>query len=56
MSRAMYTNSDLYTFPSVETDSLDTGLHFDFVEDGVYEGKGLNLAEARKAADAVVAM
>lgn len=45
---------DLYTFPNVETDSHAVGLSFEYVPDGVYEGKGLNMAEARRVADAVV--
>lgn len=53
-SNVSFYDGDLYTFPSVETDSYDTGLHFEYVEDGVYEGKGLNLVEARRVADAVV--
>lgn len=53
-SNVHFYDADLYTFPSVETDSLESGLHFEYVENGVYEGKGLNLAEARKVADAVV--
>ena len=53
-SNVSFYDGDLYTFPSVETDSYDTGLHFEYVEDGVYEGKGLNLIEARRVADAVV--
>lgn len=53
-SNVQFYDADLYTFPSVETESLDSGLHFEYVENGVYEGKGLNLAEARKVADAVV--
>lgn len=53
-SNTNFYNSDLYTFPSVESDSNDTGLQFHFVPDGVYEGKGLNIVEARTVADAVV--
>lgn len=53
-SNVNFYDSDLYTFPSVETDAYDSGLHFEFVAEGVYEGKGLNVAEARKVADAVV--
>ncbi len=53
-SNVSFYDSDLYTFPSVETDSYDSGLHFEFVAEGVYEGKGLNIAEARRVADAVV--
>ena len=53
-SNVHFYDADLYTFPSVETDSLESGLQFEYVEDGIYEGKGLNLTEARKVADAVV--
>ena len=53
-SNVSFYDSDLYTFPSVEADAYDSGLHFEFVPEGVYEGKGLNMAEARRVADAVV--
>jgi superfamily I DNA and/or RNA helicase/very-short-patch-repair endonuclease len=53
-SNINFYDAELYTFPSVETDNDETGLHFEFVADGVYEGKGLNLIEARRVADAVV--
>jgi very-short-patch-repair endonuclease len=53
-SNVSFYDSDLYTFPSVETDSQAKGLSFEYVPDGVYEGKGLNLMEARRVADAVV--
>ena len=53
-SNVNFYDSDLYTFPSVETDSQRAGLSFEYVADGVYEGKGLNMAEARRVADAVV--
>ena len=53
-SNVSFYDSDLYTFPSVETDSYDSGLHFEFVAEGIYEGKGLNIAEARRVADAVI--
>lgn len=53
-SNVSFYDSDLYTFPSVETDSQHAGLSFEYVADGVYEGKGLNMAEARRVADAVV--
>jgi very-short-patch-repair endonuclease/signal recognition particle GTPase len=53
-SNVSFYDSDLYTFPSVETDSYDSGLHFEFIAEGIYEGKGLNIAEARRVADAVV--
>lgn len=53
-SNVSFYDSDLYTFPSVETDSQHAGLSFEYVADGVYEGKGLNLKEARRVADAVM--
>ena len=53
-SNVAFYDSDLYTFPSVETFSASQGLHFEHVPDGLYEGKGLNLAEARRVAGEVV--
>jgi very-short-patch-repair endonuclease len=53
-SNVSFYDGDLYTFPSVETGSDAAGLRFDFVDGGVYEGKGLNLVEARRVADEVV--
>jgi very-short-patch-repair endonuclease len=53
-SNVSFYDADLYTFPSVETDSHAAGLTFTYVHDGVYEGKGLNMVEARRVADAVV--
>lgn len=53
-SNVSFYDADLYTFPSVEIDSQVAGLSFDYVANGVYEGKGLNLVEARRVADAVV--
>jgi very-short-patch-repair endonuclease len=53
-SNVSFYDSDLYTFPSVHSDAHARGLAFDYVADGVYEGKGLNLREARRVADAVV--
>ncbi|HEU4584223.1 MAG TPA: DUF3320 domain-containing protein, partial [Gemmatimonadaceae bacterium] len=53
-SNVSFYDADLYTFPSVETGSERSGLSFEYVEDGVYEGKGLNMAEARRVVDAVV--
>jgi very-short-patch-repair endonuclease len=52
-SNASFYESDLYTFPSVEFTSNDMGVSFEYVENGIYEGKGLNLIEARKVVDAV---
>ncbi|HEX2094131.1 MAG TPA: DUF3320 domain-containing protein, partial [Longimicrobiaceae bacterium] len=53
-SNVSFYDAELYTFPSVETDSHGEGLAFEYVPDGVYEGKGLNLVEARRVADAVM--
>ena len=53
-SNVSFYDGDLLTFPSVEPISGRLGLRFEFVADGVYEGKGLNLAEARRVADAIV--
>ena len=53
-SNVSFYDSDLFTFPSNETDAYKTGLQFEFVDDGLYEGKGLNAIEARAVADAVV--
>lgn len=54
-SNSTFYNSDLYTFPSVESDAYDSGLQFNFVPGGMYMGKGLNMVEARHVSDAVVA-
>jgi len=53
-SNVSFYDADLYTFPSVETGGSEYGLSFEYVQDGVYEGKGLNMAEARRVVDAVV--
>jgi very-short-patch-repair endonuclease len=53
-SNVSFYDADLHTFPSVETASAASGLQFRHVEQGVYEGKGLNLAEARAVVDEVV--
>ena len=53
-SNVSFYDSDLYTFPSIETGTERSGLQFEFIENGIYEGKGLNQAEARRVADAVV--
>ena len=53
-SNVSFYEADLHTFPSVETASHAAGLVFEHVSDGVYEGKGLNLVEARRVVDAVV--
>lgn len=54
-SNVSFYDGDLLTFPSVEPMSERLGLRFELVADAVYEGKGLNLIEARRVADAVVA-
>lgn len=53
-SNVNFYDADLHTFPSVVTDADASGLQFHFVENGVYEGKGVNMAEARRIADEVV--
>jgi len=53
-SNVSFYDAGLSTFPSVETGSGGLGLHFEYVPDGLYEGKGLNLVEARRVADEVV--
>jgi very-short-patch-repair endonuclease len=56
-SNVSFYEADLFTFPSVQT-SADgrgvCGVCFEFVGNGVYEGGGVNMAEARRVADAVV--
>lgn len=54
-SNVNFYDSDLYTFPSIHTGTDQYGLQFEFVPDGLYEGKGLNMKEARRVADEVVA-
>lgn len=53
-SNVSFYESDLYTFPSIETGTGRYGLQFEYVSDGVYEGKGMNRVEARRVTDAVV--
>jgi len=53
-SNVSFYDAQLCTFPSVETVSSRGGLQFEFVDTGLYEGKGLNPAEAKRVADAVV--
>ena len=53
-SNVSFYDSDLYTFPSVDTGTEKNGLSFDYVDGGIYEGKGLNIVEARRVADEVV--
>jgi very-short-patch-repair endonuclease len=54
-SNVAFYDADLFTFPSTETTTSGNGLRFELVEGGTYEGKGLNSAEAKRVADAVVA-
>ncbi|MBP9826210.1 MAG: DUF3320 domain-containing protein [Thermoanaerobaculia bacterium] len=53
-SNAQFYDSELMTFPSVYLTGGQQGLRFELVEDGVYEGKGVNWVEARRVVDAVV--
>ena len=53
-SNVTFYDADLFTFPSTETSRTSAGLRFELVDQGTYEGKGLNSAEARRVADAVV--
>ena len=53
-SNVAFYDADLFTFPSTETTTSTNGLRFEFVEGAMYEGKGLNSAEARRVADEVV--
>lgn len=53
-SNVSFYDADLYTFPSVDTGAGESGLRFEHVADGVYEGKGMNSVEARRVADEVV--
>ncbi|HRH45924.1 MAG TPA: AAA domain-containing protein, partial [Pyrinomonadaceae bacterium] len=53
-SNKSFYDSQLATFPSVETEVNESGLYFEFVPDGIYEGKGVNILEARRVAEAVV--
>jgi very-short-patch-repair endonuclease len=52
-SNVEFYESDLYTFPSIDTGNTSRGLQFEFVN-GVYEGKGLNMIEARRVVDEVI--
>jgi very-short-patch-repair endonuclease len=53
-SNVSFYEADLFTFPSVDAASGALGLSFEYVPDGVYEGKGLNPIEARRVVDEVV--
>lgn len=52
-SNINFYEGQLHTFPSVQTKSPDWGLCFEYVSDGLYSGKGLNLPEARRVVEAV---
>lgn len=54
-SNVQFYDAELYTFPSVERGTDAIGLQFEHVASGIYEGQGLNAAEARRVADEVVA-
>lgn len=51
-NQEIYKN-ELVTFPSSVNNGADTGVEFIFVENGVYEGKGRNTAEARRCVELV---
>lgn len=51
-NQEIYRN-ELVTFPSSMNNGADTGVEFVFVENGVYEGKGRNTAEARRCVELV---
>ena len=53
-SNISFYDGGLYTFPSPETGRGHRSCSSSYVADGVYDGQGLNLAEARRVADAVV--
>ncbi len=52
-SNVSFYDGELYTFPSVELVNEELGISFEYIENGQYEGKGLNLIEARRVVDAV---
>jgi very-short-patch-repair endonuclease len=54
-SNVAFYDADLFTFPSTDTGVSSSGLRFELVDGGTYEGKGLNTVEAKRVADAVVA-
>lgn len=51
-SNVSFYDGELFTFPSVET-AGHGGLKFEYIADGVYEGKGVNPIEAKRVALAV---
>lgn len=53
-SNVSFYDAGLQTFPSVETDSHAQGLQLEYVEGGVYEGKGINPVESSRVAEAVM--
>lgn len=53
-SNVNFYDAELHTFPSADTDTRTRGLQFVHVAEGTYEGAGLNRAEARRVADAVM--
>jgi very-short-patch-repair endonuclease len=53
-SNVSFYDGELFTFPSVETTGGANGLKFEYVADGIYEGKGVNPVEAKRVAQAVV--
>jgi hypothetical protein len=51
-NQEIYRN-ELITFPSSVNNGTDLGVEFVYVEDGVYEGKGRNISEARRCVELV---
>jgi very-short-patch-repair endonuclease len=53
-SNHTFYDAELYTFPSCILHDETMGLLFNYVSDGVYEGKGLNRVEAKAVVDAII--
>jgi very-short-patch-repair endonuclease/exonuclease VII small subunit len=49
-----YSDDPLYTFPSATREDSNEGLEFEYLEESTYDGGGVNEAEAKRVADAVV--
>ena len=53
-SNETFYGNRLVVFPAAEADAPNLGVHFTFVEEGRYEGAGVNPAEAARVAAAVI--
>lgn len=53
-SNHTFYDAELYTFPSCLLNNDQSGLHFNYIPDGVYEGKGLNRIEAKTVVDSII--